>query len=215
MPADAYEGALDDPATRRVCNRARRTARAVFVLSIVALPGFPVVMVIASLPTWLIYPFTVLVLAVFIVSDLRLRRLRRYVRILGVYSWEVHTAALFLADGDAPYARLTDPENPKRSITIRVRLPDVRRWRGIVNEQPKQEVWFAGDPRIGGVLALPGPRCLALVRQRGAAGHADAESARREGGSLHGMSEEALARAHAAGFAAPDKQYGPRVGFLR
>jgi hypothetical protein len=218
VPADVYEGALGEPATWQWCERRRKSAGALFVVSaVMSVPGWFVVFFAldqsgaAEVPFGVVIAVMVLTCAVAVYADLRRGRLKRYRRVLGVYPWQKQKVALFVPGNDEPYVRLADPERPDRLVSVRIRRPGVRRWRGLARADAPQEVWFAGDPRIGGVVALPGPGALVLARQSGAAGKADAVGAARDGGSLAGVSEEALRRARAAGFAT-DKDFG---GFLQ
>jgi len=185
---------LDDPATRRACTRARRAARLAFVLWIALLPVSAVVMVLASLPEWSVVLPVIVVLPLVNYFGLRSSRAKRRQRILGVYPWERYTGVVQVGQNGVPFVRIPRPDAPEKSISVPVREHGARRWRRIVAADPKQEVWFAGDPRIGGVLALPGPRALALALQGGVAAG---------GPPLRGMGYEEIRRAKNAGFGDP------------
>ncbi|MFI1096195.1 hypothetical protein [Streptomyces sp. NPDC020917] len=213
MATDVYAGALDEATTRAWCERRRRTARTLrAVCAVMSIPGWAVLFALADAAGWISFAFwqaaaaVVLTFAALVWADLRLGRVRRYERILAAYPWQVHTGALFTAGNKQPYLRIPDPEQPGRSVTVRIRRPGVRRWQRLAGQGAGQELWFAGDPRIGGALALPGPAALSLARQNGAAGRANAAEAGRDGGSLRGVGEDALERARAAGFAS-DREF--------
>ena len=213
MATDVYTGALDDATTRAWCERRRRTARTLrAACAVMSIPGWAVLFALADAAGWIGFAVwkaavpIVLTLAALVWADLRLGRVRRYERILAAYPWQVHTGALFMADNKRPYLRIPDPEQPGRTVSVRICRPGARRWQRLARQGAEQELWFAGDPRIGGALALPGPAALSLARQNGAAGRADAAGAGRDGGSLRGASEGALERARAAGFAS-DREF--------
>ncbi|HEY5832575.1 hypothetical protein [Streptomyces sp.] len=218
MPAGVYEGALEDPATRKWCERRRSSAQVLLGASVaMLLPGWAVVLFLADQAGWITFsallaaPPVVLTIVTLVYCDLRLGRIKRYQHILAVYPWQKHKGVLFMADNGEVYLRIADPEHPNKSVSVRIRRPGIRRWLRLAQTYPEQEVWFAGDPRIGGALALPGPARLSLARQGGAAGRADAVEARRNGNSLRGVSEEALQRALAAGFDQDFDHLDPRL----
>ncbi|MEU6067333.1 hypothetical protein ABZ864_23280 [Streptomyces sp. NPDC047082] len=95
-------------------------------------------------------------------------------RILRVYPWQVlRTPESGI--GQIPGAKLgdvwlafPDPDRPERDVPIILHGHAGSVWwrrrlgRGYDNEKTRQvaEVWFAGDPRFAGVIAVPGPRRL-------------------------------------------------------
>ncbi|WP_020122631.1 hypothetical protein [Streptomyces canus] len=89
----------------------------------------------------------------------------------------------------------TDPERPDRSVSLGYGgfLGSGRTfWVRKVRSGEVGEVWFAGDPRFLGVVAVPGPRRLFGAAQRTAVD--DRMPAR-----TRGVSHEARERAKAAG----------------
>ncbi|MET7380271.1 hypothetical protein ABZT08_15875 [Streptomyces sp. NPDC005526] len=112
-------------------------------------------------------------------------------RILKVYPWQARTTPES-GIGQIPGAKsgdvwlaFPDPDQPDgvvrvilhghaRSVWWRRRLG-----RGYETEKTSQvaEVWFAGDPRFAGVVAVPGPRRLFLLYQL-SSGNASAETER-------------------------------------
>lgn len=231
MPAGAYDGATHDgakyegatlePATREWCARTRRRLKILLVVSVAGIPGWALVFAFVEvfLDVDLVWMAYVLMTASMIGVGyycLIQPRFKRYWRILEVYPWQRHDGVAQVANNGVPFFRLPVPgnpdspgnpgksESPGKSVSIRVRFPDVRRWRRVVGENPKREVWFAGDPRIGGLLALPGPRGVSLALQGGSAGAAERTNEARGGGpAVRDISEDALNRAQAAGFGDP------------
>jgi hypothetical protein len=214
-PSGAYKGALEDPATRRACERARRASRLTYGLSVVVVPGFGFVAGFVPPPMWTAVSASVVMVAILALSDSWRRRVRRYRRILEVYPWARYEGVAQVAQDGVPFVRLPHPDAPEKSVVVPVRRPGIRRWQRAMRANPGQEVWFAGDPRVGGVLALPGPRRFTLALQSGPAGAAlRAEPGRGGGLVLRDMTDEALRRARAAGFS--DAQYaGEPDGWLR
>ncbi|MFJ5609953.1 hypothetical protein ACIQCJ_11265 [Streptomyces sp. NPDC093221] len=213
-----YEGAVAEPATREWCARSRGRLRALLVVSAAGIPGWA--LVFAFLDVFLDIDVTWLAYVLMTASMLGLGwwaliqpRYKRYWRVLQVYPWQRLDGVAQVADNGVPFFRLPVPDNPDKDVSIRVRFPDVRRWRRVLGENAKREVWFAGDPRIGGVLALPGPRGVSLVRQGGAAGAAERTDEARGGGpAIRDIGDEALRRARAAGFGDPRYDVAVRRG---
>jgi hypothetical protein len=205
-----YKGALKDQATARYCTRARRTATAQIWGAVVLAV---LVVVVGSVAKWsggLIVPLALILIALAYLAGVARRQTKRYERILSVYPWQSHSGAAQVAQNGTVFLRLPNPEGAGKPVSVRVRRPATGRWRTIARANPTQEVWFAGDPRVGGVLALPGPRGFALALQGGAAGQAERANPERGGGpALRDMSEEALQRARSAGFG--DGRFGNEI----
>ncbi|MFH8569003.1 hypothetical protein [Streptomyces sp. NPDC017993] len=80
-------------------------------------------------------------------------------RILRTYPWQQMSAAV-QRDAAGPHKlALPHPDAPGKEIQLLLpsALPDA------IPDASPDEVWFAGDPRYMGVVALPGPRRMATV----------------------------------------------------
>lgn len=127
-------------------------------------------------------------------------------RILKVYPWQTHKTPES-GIGQIPGAKLGDvwlafPNPDRLDDAVHIILHGHARsawWRrrlgrGYETEKTAQvaEIWFAGDPRFAGVIAVPGPKRLFLLYQlETPSAHADGE---------RGASPESLERARRTGF---------------
>ncbi|TJZ41303.1 hypothetical protein FCH28_37340 [Streptomyces piniterrae] len=84
---------------------------------------------------------------------------RHRARVLRTYPWQRLHGVLRRDDGGRHHLVLPDPGLHGREI----RLPVDGRF--ATGATPPDEVWFAGDPRFLGVLALPGPRRMTTLAQ--------------------------------------------------
>jgi hypothetical protein len=169
VPAEMYKGALKDQATARYCARARRTATAEIWGAVV--PAVLVV-VVGSVAKWsggLIVPVALILIALAYLAGVARRQTKRYERILSVYPWQSHSGAAQVAQNGTVFLRLPNPEGAGKPVSVRVRRPATGRWRKIARANPTQEVWFAGDPTVGGVLAARPARPSAPTRSGAAA----------------------------------------------
>lgn len=88
-------------------------------------------------------------------------------RILGTYRWQRLPVARRTAPTGHVSYDVPDPERPDRTVAVVVRGPLARRrWARLAADGAVDRALLAGDPRFAAVLALPGPRALALVRPR-------------------------------------------------
>ncbi|MFE9613689.1 hypothetical protein [Streptomyces sp. NPDC006012] len=170
---------------------------------VMSLGAFVLMILLGKWSMWFLLPLSLYALyrafiqRQYIVSAVQMRR------ILKVYPWrsqETPESGI----GQIPGAKLGDVwlafPNPDRPDTlVRVILHGHVRsvwWRrrlgrGYETEKTAQvaTVWFAGDPRFAGVVAVPGPRRLFVLYQLAAA----------TTGGERGFSPEALSRAQLAG----------------
>ncbi len=101
------------------------------------------------------------------------RRALRVRRVLRTYSWQVYEWGLPHSFGrrnsglgGRPWFKLPDPENPGSSVPVYLDVNRRNRWwlermapqAGREAKADIQRLWFAGDPRFRGVLAVPGGR---------------------------------------------------------
>ncbi|MBC6460268.1 hypothetical protein [Actinomadura sp. HBU206391] len=96
------------------------------------------------------------------------------------------------AKNGMPCFDLPDPDNGEKRVTIRMGGSPWSRWERDVRAGAIDEVWFAGDPRFAGVVAIPGPRRVAFLAQPQSC---DSRTAPRR----RGVSPQSRERARAAG----------------
>ncbi|MFD8223732.1 hypothetical protein ACFV16_06105 [Streptomyces massasporeus] len=198
--------AWDDSATRVAWKKLFNFAVAGQILwPAVCVGAFVLMILVGQWSMWIMLPVVVYALY-------RSFLQRRYIvaaaqarRILQVYPWQTHKSPES-GIGQIPGAKLGDVwlafPNPDRSDdAVRVILHGHagsawwrrRLGRGYESEKSAQvaEIWFAGDPRFAGVIAVPGPERLFLLYQL------VTPNARADGG--RGASPEALELARRAG----------------
>lgn len=126
-------------------------------------------------------------------------------RLLKVYAWRVHQrpeSGIGQIEGAKlgdVWLAFPDPDQDDRDVPIilhgHARSVWWRRRLGRGYETAKTlevaDVWFAGDPRFAGVIAVPGPRRLFLIYQL--------KESKATASNQQSASEEALVRARRAG----------------
>ncbi|MGW3446954.1 hypothetical protein [Streptomyces sp. NPDC001076] len=131
--------------------------------------------------------------------------------LLRQYPWHMYEA-LESGIGNIPgvrngyaWLKFPNPDMPDQRVTM-VMHSHVRSvwWGGRLGKRAKAErkaqvgeIWFAGDPRFAGVLAVPGPRRLYVIHQRPSYNPGLPADA-------HGAGPQALERARRAGVRVPD-----------
>ncbi|MDG4856965.1 hypothetical protein P8605_02115 [Streptomyces sp. T-3] len=178
LPADRC--AFDDPETRRNWQRARLRAGAMLPLVVILLLVTLTVMGLLgdrprTQPMWMrIAGFVCVIAAPFIFAlalyslgpIIRLRRIRR---ILREHPWEYRAAVRpcpGVKDTMALPVQLRTTPDGDWSRTMRAINPLQRkRWTG----EMEHGAWFAGDPEVGGVIAVPGGRDM-MTLERGSLG---------------------------------------------
>jgi len=207
-PATAW----DDPDSRRAWTTLFTWAVLGQILWPLVCLGSLLLIVGPEWPVWLCF-------APLLYSGYRTVLQRRYLtdafqirRILKTYAWnryktpESGIGSVPGAKSGDVWLKLPNPERPADHIPVilhgHVRSPWWRRrlGPGVKPEKMAQvaEVWFAGDARFAGVLAVPGPRRLFLVYQ-----HPTTDS--RFLTDVREAAPEALDRARRAGVPVPER----------
>jgi hypothetical protein len=171
----------------------------------VCVGAFVLMILLGQWSIWFMAPISVYALyrtfvqRQYIVSAIQMRRF------LKVYDWQVHQtpeSGIGQIPGAATsdvWLAFPDPDQADNSVAVILHGHARSAWwrrrlgRGYETEKTAQaaEVWFAGDPRFAGVIAVPGPRRLFLLYQLGGSGaQADKQQS---------ASPEALDRARRAG----------------
>ncbi|WP_346094690.1 hypothetical protein [Streptomyces olivaceiscleroticus] len=190
-----------------------------FALQVLGVPlglaaGVVVFFVVLPTPVWLRWLLLVVHLAaaiygVFFQQVPRIKRSFRLRRILRTYPWQVFEKGLpysfgrrHSVHGEGPRFKVPDPDDPKTSVTVRLDVNRRTRWwtermSSKAGDEAKAEIrtlWFVGDPRFRGILAVPGKRGPQRMLEL------PAEGSR----YLAGASPEALIRAGKAGVRLPE-----------
>ncbi|MFJ4782835.1 hypothetical protein [Streptomyces sp. NPDC088794] len=182
MPPPNHPTAWDDPATRRAWNRLAICAVIGQILWPAAWAGLLVWYVIMSI-AWTLWLFFVPLAYTFYRTFLQVAYWRgafRARRILRHHPWQVYEAPES-GIGNIPgvrngyaWLRFPHPEAPDQQVTM-VMHSHVRSvwWGGRLGKRAKparkaevRTVWFAGDPCLAAVIAVPGPRHLYVIDQR-------------------------------------------------
>ncbi|MGP4013438.1 hypothetical protein [Streptomyces sp. 4N124] len=149
---------------------------------------------VVLLPVGAVVPM-VLVLTVLVynaaMSLVKLARVWRMRRILGVYPWRQQRGAVRITKGKAVFV-LPDPDNPEKTVSLKVSAGVLGSWTRAALKDYDEELWYAGDPRFACVVAKPGLRGLGCLAQPTAFNYRT--SPRRKG-----LSPEARERARAIG----------------
>lgn len=217
MAADEYEGALRDEATRTWFAQRFVRLKALAVFCGIVIFVAPVVLYGADFESgpamWVLYVVEPIAFAGGVYYSYREPRLKQGRQILSVYPWQRLEGAARVASDGRPVFELPVPEGePGTTVSLRVGFPDVRRWRRLLDQEPGREILFAGDPRLGGVVALPGPQGLTSTKaaKSGPTKSALAEFIEERYGEApevnDAISEAALARARAAGLGPTQRQ---------
>ncbi|MEU9116684.1 hypothetical protein AB0D04_34280 [Streptomyces sp. NPDC048483] len=159
-PADpaARTAADDPPTTRAIRHRTAATATSTLLLLCLALAAQTA---LARLPeaivSWgfpLLYALSCAALLGGCRALARTLHTRHQARVLRTYPWQRLNGVLRRDDDGRHHLVLPHPDVPGEEL----RLPVDSRF-----ENAPDEVWFAGDPRFLGVLALPGPRRMTML----------------------------------------------------
>ncbi|MET8948994.1 hypothetical protein ABZX30_37150 [Streptomyces sp. NPDC004542] len=205
----AAASAWEDSATQAACAKLLTFAVVGQVVwPAVCVGGFVIMLLVGQWAMWFILP-------IFLYSLYRAFLQRHYInsavqarRVLKVYPWQVYRMPES-GIGQIPGAKLGDvwisfpnPDQPEKGVPVVLHGHARSVWwrrrlgRGYETGKTSQvaKVWFAGDPRFAGVIAVPGPRRLFLLYQL-AAGHAG-------NGGERVVSPKAIERARRAGIRA-------------
>ncbi|GGJ18320.1 hypothetical protein [Streptomyces brasiliensis] len=172
--------AWDDVATQRTWSKLFTSAVVgQIVWPVVSVGSFVLMILLGQWSMWFMLPVAVYALyrtvlqRRYIVSAVQARR------ILRVYPWQVHRTPKS-GIGQITGAKLgdvwlafPDPDQPESLVPIVLHGHARSAWwrrrlgRGYETDKTRQvaEVWFAGDVRFAGVIAVPGPRRLFLLFQ--------------------------------------------------
>jgi hypothetical protein len=188
--------AYEDPATRRAWRRTAALRLSAFVLSLGSFVAWLYAVLLTPVWTlWVLFPALFVLIYLAMLSTARVLGIRSLRRILKVYPWQSVPGAASIAKNGTTRFSFTDPERPDKTVSLGYGSflgSGYTFWVRKVRSGEVGEVWFAGDPRFLGVVAVPGPRRLFGVAQRTAVD--DRTSARKRG-----VSPEARERARAAG----------------
>ena len=198
--------AWEDPATHRAWKK-------LFIFAVLGqilwpatcLGAFVLMLLVGRWSVWLLLPISVYALyRAFLQRQYIIAAVQTH-RLLRVYAWRTYKSPES-GIGQIPGAKLgdvwlafPDPDQPDRAVQIilhgHARSAWWRRRLGRGYETAKTaeaaEVWFAGDPRFAGVIAVPGPRRLFLLYQL--------DNSKPSSSDQQSASPEALERARRAG----------------
>ncbi|MHC5258078.1 hypothetical protein ACYSUO_09340 [Streptomyces sp. UC4497] len=196
MEMTVMKTAYEDPATRQGWRRTAVFRLCAFLLSLASFPVWLFLVIMTSVWALVVFlPVLLVLLYVAMLNVVRLWEVMSLRRILRVYPWQSCRGAAGLANNGTTRFSLPDPERPARDISVGHGDwlgSGFTFWVRAVKAEAVHEVWFAGDPRFLGVVAVPGPRRLVRVAQREAL---DGRMSARK----RGISPEARERAKAAG----------------
>ncbi|WP_051704876.1 MULTISPECIES: hypothetical protein [unclassified Streptomyces] len=186
--------AWDTPGTRRAFRR--RTVRHLAKsLGWVAL-WWGALFLTLLLPVEASVPMALVLLVIGVLAVVALGRLAlgwRMRRILTVYPWRQQSGAVRVTKGKDAVFVLPDPDNPEKSVSLKVSAGLFRAWSHEALKEYDEELWYAGDPRFACVVSKPpGPSDLGYLAQPTA--YNPRTSPRRKG-----LSPEARRRARAIG----------------
>ncbi|MBA2944942.1 hypothetical protein [Streptomyces himalayensis] len=188
--------AYEDPATRWAWRRTAIFRVCSSLLSLASFVAWLYAVVMTPVWTlWILFPALIVLIGIALRTLVNVLGLASLRRILKVYPWQAYPDAATIAKNGTTRFTIPDPDRPEKQISLK--WGD---WLGSgvtfwVREGKKGnvgEIWFAGDPRFLGVIAVSGPRRLISVAQPEAVN--DQMSARKRG-----VSPEARERAKAAG----------------
>ena len=198
MDVPLTKTAYEDPATRGAWRRTAAFRLSAFLLSLVSFVAWLYAVLLTPVWTlWVLMPALFVLIYVAMLSTARVTGILSLRRVLRVYPWQSVPGAASIAKNGTTRFSFADPEHPDPDKRVSLGYGSFLGagytfWVRQVRSGAVDEVWFAGDPRFLGVVAVPGPRRLLGVAQRGAVD--DRMSARKRG-----VSPEARERAKAAG----------------
>ncbi|MHB9757760.1 hypothetical protein ACYBSK_25575 [Streptomyces sp. BYX5S] len=196
MDMTSMKTAYEDPKTRQGWRRTALFRLGAFLLSLVSFPIWLFLVIMTSVWALTVFlPILLVLLYVAMLNVVRLCEVMSLRRILRVYPWQSCHGAASLANNGTTRFQLADPERPEKSVSVGHGDwlgSGFTFWVRAVKAETVPEVWFAGDPRFLGVVAVPGPRRLVRVAQREAL---DGQMSARK----RGVGPEARERAKAAG----------------
>ncbi|GGZ39157.1 hypothetical protein [Streptomyces poonensis] len=196
MDVPLTKTAYDDTATRWAWRRTAAFRLCTFLLSYGSFVLWLYVVVMTPVWTlWVLMPALFVLIYVAMLNTVRFSGVLSLRRVLRVYPWQSVPGAASTAKNGTTRFSFADPEQPDKQVSLRYGDwlgSGYTFWVRKVRSGGVDEVWFAGDPRFLGVVAVPGPRRLLSVAQREAVD--DRMSARKRG-----VSPEARERARAAG----------------
>lgn len=185
------EPAWDAPGARTAFVRwtARHAAKALWWIAL----WWAALYVTILLPVWAAWPMALVLTVIGIVACVALGRLAlgwRVRRILRVYPWRRRPGAVRITRGRDAVFTLPDPDNPEKSVSLRVTAGLFRALSMQTMKAYDEELWYAGDPRFACVMSESGRRGLSYLAQPTA--YHGRTSPRRKG-----LSPEARRRARA------------------
>jgi hypothetical protein len=188
--------AYEDPATRRAWRRTAAFRLSAFLLSLGSFVAWLYAVLLTPVWTlWVLFPALFVLIYLAMLNTARVLGIRSLRRVLRVYPWQSVPGAASLAKNGTTRFSFADPERPDKTVSLGYGSflgSGYTFWVRRVRSGEVGEVWFAGDPRFLGVVAVPGPRRPFGVARRSAVD--DRVSSRKRG-----VSAEARERAKAAG----------------
>ncbi|MFG2462559.1 hypothetical protein ACGFWE_36605 [Streptomyces sp. NPDC048523] len=196
MDVPLTKTAYEDQATRRAWRLTAAFRLSGFLLSLGSFVAWLYAVLLTPVWTlWVLFPTLFVLIYLAMLNTARLLGIRSLRRVLRVYPWQSVPGAASIAKNGTTRFSFTDPELPDKTVSLGYGSflgSGYTFWVRKVRSGEVGEVWFAGDPRFLGVVAVPGPRRLFGVAQRTAVD--ERMSARKRG-----VSAEARERAKAAG----------------
>lgn len=189
--------AYEDAATRAAWRRAAVSRLCAFLLSLASFVIWSYVVLLTPVWTlWVLMPVLFVLIHVAMLTTVKVSGILSLRRVLRVYPWRSFPGAASTAKNGTTRFSFPDPEHPAgRHVSLAYGNwlgSGYTFWIRKVRSSEVGEVWFAGDPRFLGVVAVPGPRRLVRVAQREAVdGRMPARG--------RGVGQEARERARAAG----------------
>lgn len=198
MDVPLTKTAYDDAATRRAWRRTASFRLCAFLLSLASFVAWLYAVLLTPVwALWVLMPVLFVLIYVAMLNTARVSGVLSLRRVLRVYSWQSVPGAASIAKNGTTRFSFADPEHPDPGKRVSLGYGSFLGsgytfWVRQVKAGAVDEVWFAGDPRFLGVVAVPGPRRLMGVAQREAV---DSQMSARK----RGVSPEARERAKAAG----------------
>lgn len=196
MEVPQTKRAYDDPATRRAWRRTALFRLSAFLLSVASFPAWLFVVVMTPIwALWFLFPVVFVLLYIAMLNTVRASQALRIRRILRIYTWQAGPDAVSTAKNGTTRITMPNPDLPEKRISLRHGGwlgSGFTFWVRAVRAGAVEEVWFAGDPRFLGVIAVPGPARLLSLAQPEAINN-------RMSARKRGVSPEARERARLAG----------------